>query len=279
MHIPGYSISLLLWILPIVGMTVFFIKKRLLAPEKSFSLLITIALMALVGIGLDWFFAKSFFIFENESAVCGIKLHGIPIEEFVFYITGFWFILFFYVFCDEWFLLKYNVPDAQYARFRSRLKRKLLINVKSLWLLPVPVIILAGTVYKWIMNPEGDLIPGYFVFLDIAAYTPAFLFYRVTKSFVNWRAFLFSLQITVLISIIWEVTIALPYHYWGYQKGAMLGIFIKPWYNLPIEAVTVWIFSTLIVLVYEFLKICYFTPIPSVPGRKLLLKIGRERRR
>jgi hypothetical protein len=56
----------------------------------------------------------------------------------------------------------------------------------------------------------------------------------------------------------------------------MLGVFIKPWHDLPIEAVTVWIFSTLVILVYEFLKICYFTPVPSVPGHTLLLKIGRE---
>jgi hypothetical protein len=277
MPIPGYSISLVLWIFPIIGMTFFFIKRRLLTPEKIFALAITIVVLASIGIILDLLFANSFFTFENKNAVCGITFRGIPIEEFIFYITGFWFILFVYVFCDEWFLLKYNVPDLQYAKSRTQLKWKLLFNAKDLWLLPI--VIIAGTVFKRIMNPEGAFIPGYFIFLVTVAYAPAFLFFRVTKLFVNWRAFLFSLQLTALISIVWEVTLALPLGFWGYQKGAMLGIFIKAWNDLPIEAVTVWIFSTLIILVYEFLKICYFTPLPSVPGHKFLLKIGREWRK
>jgi len=105
------------------------------------------------------------------------------------------------------------------------------------------------------------------------------LFYRVTKLFVNWRAFIFSMLATVLISIIWEVTLALPRGYWDYQHGAMLGIFIGVWHDLPIEAITVWIFCTLVIMFYEYVKICYFTDEPSVPGHKLLLKVGREWRK
>jgi len=84
---------------------------------------------------------------------------------------------------------------------------------------------------------------------------------------------------TVLISIIWEVTLALPRGYWDYQHGAMLGIFIGVWHDLPIEAITVWIFCTLVIMFYEYVKICYFTDAPSVPGHKLLLKVGREWRK
>jgi hypothetical protein len=87
------------------------------------------------------------------------------------------------------------------------------------------------------------------------------------------------LILTVLISIIWEVTLALPRGYWGYQHGAMLGIFIGVWNGLPIEQITVWFFCTYVIFFYEFIKICYFTPLPSVPGHKLLLKIGREWRK
>jgi hypothetical protein len=272
--LPGYSITLLIWIVPIIGMMIFFIGKRLLTPEKSFALLATVVFLASIGIVLDLLFAHDFFTFNNTHAICGIKIRGIPLEEFVFYITGFWFILFFYVFCDEWFLLKYNVSDLKYARFRSRLKRKLFLHLKSLWL--VPVLIVLGTLYKRIANPAGEFFPGYFAFLVMVAYVPAFLFYRITRNLVNWPAFFFSLQLTALISVIWEVTLAIPREYWGYQKGAMLGIFIKPWHDLPIEAVTVWLFSTLVILVYEFIKICYFTPIPSVPCYGLFLKVGRE---
>jgi hypothetical protein len=38
--------------------------------------------------------------------VLGISIKGIPVEEFVFYVTGFWFVIFIYVFCDEYFLKK-----------------------------------------------------------------------------------------------------------------------------------------------------------------------------
>jgi|WetSurMetagenome_2_1015567.scaffolds.fasta_scaffold08805_2 lycopene cyclase domain-containing protein len=277
MKFPEYSVSLLIWILPILALTLFFIKNRLLSPEKSFAMLITVAVLASVGITLDLVFAKSFFVFPNPKAILGIAVMKIPIEEFVFYITGFWFVLFVYVFCDEWYLKKYNLPDLTYARFRSKIKRKFFLHLKSVWW--GLLVIAAGIVIKRALNPEGWFVPGYFIFLVVFAYVPTVLFYRITKSFVNWRAYFFSLIVTVLISIVWEVTLALPRGYWGFQKGAMLGIFIDVWNGLPIEEITIWIFCTFVILLYEFLKICYFTAVPTVPGHKLLLKIGRDWRK
>lgn len=277
MIMPEYTVSLLIWIVPIIAMTAFFIKKRLLSPEKSFALIVTVVALATTGIALDLLFAEFFFLFPNARAVLGIFIKGIPIEEFVFYVTGFWFIIFVYVFCDEYFLKKYNVPDKRYARFRARLKRILYVHLRSAWY--ALFMMAAAFAAKRLLNPTGALLPGYFMFLIITAYLPSFLFYRVTKSFINWRAFIFSMLVTVLISIIWEVTLALPRGYWDYRHGAMLGIFIGVWHGLPIEAVTVWIFCTLVILMYEYVKICYFTPLPSVPGHKLLLKVGREWRR
>lgn len=277
MNVPEYTISLLIWILPIIVLSVFLIRKRLLSPEKSFSLLVTVAALAAVGIILDLLFAARFFSFPQPAAVCGIKIQAIPIEEFIFYITGFWFIIFLYVFCDEWFLKKYNVPDEQYARYRSKLKKLLFINMRGIyWAIALFVV---GILFKQKFNPEGDLIPGYFTFLLFVAYTPFVIFFRVSRKFINWPAFLFCLIITTLISIIWEVTLAIPRGYWGYQSTSMLGIFIPFWHFIPIEAVTVWIFSTLVILVYEFIKICYFTKDPSVPGHNILLKIGRNSRK
>jgi len=269
-----YTVSLLIWIVPIFVLTVFFINKRLLSPEKSFALILTIAILAAAGCTLDLLFAKSFFLFPNPRAVIGLTIKGIPIEEFIFYVTGFWFVVFMYVFCDEYFLLKYNVPDKKYARFRARLKRTLFVNIKSAW--HGLFLIIAALIAKRLLNPSGALVPGYFIFLAMAAYIPSALFYRVTKLFINWRAFLFSMVATVLISIIWEVTLALPRGYWNYQHGAMLGIFIGVWHDLPLEAVTVWLFCSLVIMVYEYIKICYFTALPTTPGHKLLLKIGME---
>jgi hypothetical protein len=277
MPLPEYTISLLLWVVPIVCIFIFFIRKRLLSPEKIYALGITVALLAFAGIALDLLFAHLFFLFPDPTKVCGVTIREIPIEEFVFYITGFWFIIFLYVFGDEWFLKKYNQPDARYARYRSRLKRLIFVHYRNIGY--AVIILLLGLVMKRLLNPRGEFVPGYFFFLTIAAYTPAVVFYRVTRAFVNWRAFLFSMIITVLISIIWEVTLALPRGYWNYQHGAMLGIFIGVWNDLPLEAVTVWIFCTLVIFVYEFIKIYYFTAVPSVPLHRHLLKFGREWRR
>lgn len=277
MMYPEYTVSLCIWIVPLAVMGIFFLRKRLLTPEKTFALLATVGVLAVVGILLDLFFAGVFFTFPEPRAVLGITIRKVPVEEFVFYITGFWFILFFYVFCDEWFLRKYNVPDEKYARFRRRLRRLLFIDFKGAYW--AGGLLALGVLCKRILNPEGGFIPGYFTFLLCAAYVPWILFYRVTKSFINKPAFMFSLLLTVLISIIWEVTLALPRGYWDYQHDAMLGIFIGVWSGLPIEAVTVWIFCTLVITLYEFLKICYFTAVPTVPGHALLLKVGREWRK
>ena len=273
MHVPEYTLSLLLWIVPIVCCTVFFIHKRVLTPEMIFAMLVTISIWAGIGFAFDLLFAKRFFIF-SKNEIIGIYIRKIPIEEFIFYITGFWFIIFVYVFCDEWLLKKYNVSDKKYARYRSRLRRLIFGHVRSLWW--AIALLALGYAIKRVMNPSGDAVPGYFFFLVVMAYVPMFLFFRVTKKFVNWRGFFFSLQLTLLISLIWEVTLALPRQYWGFQKGAMMGIFIPVWNDLPIEEITVWICSTLAILFYEYVKICYFTTLPSVPAHKLLLKIGRE---
>ena len=60
----------------------------------------------------------------------------------------------------------------------------------------------------------------------------------------------------VLISLIWEATLAIPYGWWGYQQRQMLGVSVGAWGGLPIEAVCVWIaVSYTTVIVYEVLKL------------------------
>lgn len=258
---PEYTLTLLIWILPLIFFELFLRKKKLLSPPKRKALNITVGVLAAVGIILDLLFARYFFTFPDKTMVIGFEITKIPIEEFIFYITGFWFIIYLYVFCDEWFLKLYNPDDRKYIEYSKRLKslrHRIWIHHRSIWLL---VSFLAvGFVVKRILNPEGWIIPGYYFFLATVAYIPMILFFRITKRYVNWRAFFFTLFTTVLISIIWEVTLAIPRGYWGYQKETMLGIFLPAWSDLPLEAVSVWIFCTLVILVYEFLKITYFTP-------------------
>jgi hypothetical protein len=276
--VPEYTVSLLIWIAPVAFLACFFIVKRLLTPEKSFALFITVTGLAAIGCLLDLVFGKMFFLFPNPCMVLHLwRIRGMPAEEFVFYITGFWFIIFLYVFGDEWFLKKYNRPDERYARYRDRLTRTIFPHWTSLKI--VIGFLVLGIVLKRILNPAGGWIPGYFFFLACTAYTPMILFYRVSKRFVNWQAFWFTLIVTMLISVIWEATLALPRGYWDYHHAPMLGIFIGPWHDLPIEAVTVWIFCTLVIIVYEYVKIVYFTRVPSIPCHGMLLKIGKEWKR
>ena len=272
--IPGYTASLGIWIVPVIGMSIFFYRKKLLSPEKSWALFIAVSIAALVGIGLDLLFARSFFTFPNHTAVCGFSVNGIPVEEFLFYLFGDWFILFFYVFCDEWLLSRYNIDDTIYVRYRSRLSKLLYFHRKSMMI--AFALLIAGFIIKRMMNPAGEPVPGYFYFLVIGAFLPSFLFWRVTRRYVNWRAFLFVMVTTLLVSVIWEVTLALPCGWWGYRHGSMLGIFIEPWSELPIEAVMMWLASGAAILIYEFVKIRFFTPHPSLPAYQFLIRNGYD---
>ena len=97
--------------------------------------------------------------------------------------------------------------------------------------------------------------PGYFVFLVVAALGPSSALFPSALPVVNWRALSRVVFVMLLTSLLWEATLAVPYGWWGYQPGQMMGIFITAWNFLPIEAVCVWIavsFQT--VMVYEVVK-------------------------
>ena len=58
------------------------------------------------------------------------------------------------------------------------------------------------------------------------------------------------------MSLLWEVTLALPYGWWEYRSNILIGLHIGAWSGLPIEAVCVWLavsFTT--VISYEVIKI------------------------
>jgi hypothetical protein len=254
--IPEYTLSLLFWIIPVAAMTVFFISKRSLAPVPRLAMLLNLCVLSAVGFVLDLFFARWFFTFPDPGMTLGISLRGIPVEEFVFYLSGFWFIIAFYVLNDEYFLAKYNVPDSRYLRYARRLRRKVYLTVSLRSLLTLVILCGSSIACKYLLNrSSGFPVPGYFIFLSIAAYVPWIFFWRISRLFVNTRALVFTIVTTLCISIIWEVTLALPRGYWGYNSGQMVGVFISFWTDLPIEAVTVWLFSSLIILSYEYTKV------------------------
>ena len=251
----GYTWSLLLFIVPVVVIAFWFLPHEgVEIPRKAFKY--TIGILVPLGWGLDFFFAHHFFLFPNRDATLGISapaLGGpVPVEEYVFYLTGFIAILLIYVWMDEYWLAAYNVPD--YPGEAKRLRRLLQFHPTSA-ILGAALIVMA-IVYKEMFSSSPKGFPGYFVFVVLVAMVPAASFFPTARPFINWRAFSATLFIVLLISLLWEATLALPYGWWNYQEQQMLGVFIGAWSRLPIEAVCIWIavaYSTTIV--FEIVKL------------------------
>src|ERR1700688_2612543 len=110
----GYTWSLLLFVVPIVVIAFWFVPAEgVEIPRRAFWW--TIAILVPIGFGLDFFFAHSFFVFLNSGATLKIGAPAlgapVPIEEYIFYFTGFLCVLLIYVWLDEFWLAAYNVPD------------------------------------------------------------------------------------------------------------------------------------------------------------------------
>jgi hypothetical protein len=81
------------------------------------------------------------------------------------------------------------------------------------------------------------------------------MLFPTARPVVNWRAFSLTFFIILLMSALWEATLAVPYGWWGYQRQQMMGLRVTAWAGLPIEAVTVWMVVTFTtVIVYEIAK-------------------------
>jgi hypothetical protein len=60
----------------------------------------------------------------------------------------------------------------------------------------------------------------------------------------------------LLVSLLWEATLALPYDWWNFQHREMIGLYIGAWAGLPIEEIGVWMAVTYAtVIVFEVVKV------------------------
>ena len=97
--------------------------------------------------------------------------------------------------------------------------------------------------------------PGYFAFLVLGALVPSAALLPAAMPVINWRAFSLAVFVILLISLLREVTLAVPYGWWGFKDSAMIGLRITAWNRLPIEEVCVWIAVTYAtVIVYEIVR-------------------------
>ena len=251
----GYTWSLLLFMVPILVIAVWFLPSEgLEIPQRAFWR--TIGILAPIGCLLDVIFAQWFFCFPNPKATLGILAPAlgrpVPIEEYVFYLTGFIAILLLYVWLSEYWLAAYTVQD--YVGEARALRGLLQFHPMSL-VVGVALIAAAIVYKKWFSSVPGGW-PGYFIVLVVGGLIPSVSFFSATRRFINWRALSLTMFFILLVSLLWEATLALPYGWWNYQHGAMMGVFIGTWAGLPIEAVLVWLAVTYgTVILFEVVKI------------------------
>jgi hypothetical protein len=234
----GYTISLLLFIVPILVIGIWFVPNEGVHVSRR-SFLRTIAFLFPVGVILDFFFARRFFTFPNPVATLQIKAPalggGVPVEEYVFYFTGFVAVLLIYVWLDEYWLAAYSIPMDS-AR-RTDFERLLRFHPQSLIL---GIALIAGAILFRHFFVSAPGFPGYFIFLVVGAFGPSAALFPSALPVINWRAFGLTFFLILLISLLWEATLALPYGWWGFQDAQMIGIYITAWCRLPIEEVCLW---------------------------------------
>lgn len=275
----GYTWSLLLFLIPILAIGTKVLRLRESRAEKR-AFWWTVAVLVPVGFGLDVIFGMRFFTFVNRAATLGWNLPGyvpnqgfravLPVEEFAFYALGFVAMLLTYVWADQVWMKAYSPEEQSEAGPVQRDERRRGIAMSALSGAIQPAVekflnsslspLLAGAVLFglawWIQRhapgPTRAAVPGYFLFLVAASVVPSMLCFRIAVRWVNWRAFAFSFCFIFLISLFWEATLGVPYQWWGYQPEQMMGISLRAYCDLPLEAALVWVFANwTTVLIYE----------------------------
>ena len=145
----GYTWSLSLWFLPIAVLLVWFIRRRDQVIQRP-AFWTTLIVLIGAGFALDYFFAHSFFLFPNAAATllppAPARGGPVPSEEYLFYVGGFLFVLLLYIWCDEDFLLLYNVPD--YREAWAKTGRARVAEFDPFSLTGAVVLIAAAWIYK-----------------------------------------------------------------------------------------------------------------------------------
>lgn len=238
-----YTWSLLLFIAPL-ALTTYELHRHgalrpLLAPF-ALSLALLVPMGAVLTIGL----ADDFFTYPTASATLGltfpaVDLDGvhhafqIPIEELLFYVLGFASLLALYAWADT----------QLFPRVRPLMRRSHVSLPEVLLALSAGVALsAAGWAIQRVANP-GAAMPGYWLYLMLVPTPVVIAFGPAMAARLNWPALTVVCLALWGHSILWEVTLAIPQGWWGYQPRSMLGLTVAAWHDLPIEAVLVWLLT------------------------------------
>jgi hypothetical protein len=262
----GYTYSLVLFVVPCVVFGVWVWRSPRTAEQRR-ACFITLLLLTPLGFSLDIFFGRMFLRFPNLAATSGILIPGydlhtgwrglsgsgwepaLPVEEFAFYGLGFIAMLLAYVWGDEILFRAHKVDDRQRTpRVFRGWKATLLF-----WLVVGAVLFgIAWLIRRSVPSQSAAAFPGYFLFLLMASIVPSLFCSRVAFQFINWRALATAWLFILAISQFWEASLGVPYGWWAYEPDQMMGIFLKPHCDLPIEAALVWTLgSWTTVIIYE----------------------------
>jgi hypothetical protein len=261
-----YFTSLVLWGIPMIYLWPLF---NMLTAEgtgrRRRALWYTAGTIVVMGIVLD--FALGFLTLRFPGCgepvgagpylFCLPAVHGrIPVEELLFYVMGPVVIVLVYACADERWLSEYNPKDD-------------LIDLTLIQLSPrLAMVAAAAVVIALVLWRVNGTFPTYFVFLAAGAVLPAMFLYRTIGGLTNWPAFAVTTLYVILTSVIWEVTLAIPRQWWGYQPSGMIGLTIAAWSRgdaiFPVEAAVVWLFAPFSsILTYEFAKALTHHPRPT----------------
>jgi hypothetical protein len=110
----GYTVSLLLFLFPAAALLGWLGQRRDLARQRR-TCGRTLAVLVPLGFLLDLLCGNALFTFPNPAATLGIRVPAVggplPLEEFVFYLSGFGVVLLAYVWADEYWMAAYNIAD------------------------------------------------------------------------------------------------------------------------------------------------------------------------
>ena len=277
-----YTWSLFIFLFPVAVLAIWY----LITPEREigkFGKAFRYCFIFLFALGavLDLFWADEFFTFSNKEAVWLPSIpaldisfrplaitaasYAIPLEEFIFYGAGFLAMLLIYIWGDEYFFKRYN--DRDYVTEARGDEPLFSFSVPPL--VVASLLVAAGFAYKAARGGGG--VPGYLLYLVALPTLLILLWYPATRRFINWQAFSFMFLYMLGVGVLWEVTLAAPDGWWGYQHQSMVGMFVEPWHDLPIEAVMVWFLAAITtVATFERLKIFFSNPnkTPRLFGRR-----------
>jgi hypothetical protein len=225
----GYTWSLLLFAGPSLAIAFAYRRSGWLTASWR-PVLGALMLLAPMGVALNLAFASRFFVYPNHDAVLGLYLRGIPLEEFAFYTLGFLALMLGYLWArNELF----DAGDAPISVVRARPLKAALISL---------ALVAAGCVFK-----RG--VPEYLSYLLLVPLPALLTWFPMVRPRLHWPSVSMVLLALLLVSVTWEVSLAVPNGWWGYQDQAMAGLFIRRWSHLPIEAVLVWFESGLAAVV------------------------------